>query len=71
MSDELQQLVTEARQVLEAWRKRRTAYRSGRLELIGHERPTLRKKRKVKKSGEIGSALKYTPFKSNFRWKRS
>lgn len=71
MSNELEQLIAEAREVLEAWRKRRTAYRSGRLELIGHERPQLRRKRKVKKTGEIGSALKYTPFKSNFRWKRN
>ena len=65
-------MIDEAREVLEAWRGRRTKYRSGRLELVGHE-PTRfgEKKRKVKKSGEIGSALKYTPFKSNFRWKRS
>jgi len=71
MSNELQRLIDEARDVLEAWRKRRTAYRSGRLELVGHEPSPFKKKRKVKKSGEIGSALKYTPFKSNFRWKRS
>jgi hypothetical protein len=29
----------------------------------------MRKTRKVKKKGT--SALNYTPFKSNFRWKRS
>lgn len=55
----------------EAWRHRRTAYRSGRLELIGHDRPRMGKRRKVKKKGVVGSALSYTPFKSNFRWKRS
>jgi hypothetical protein len=71
MPNELEELIAEAREVLEAWRKRRTAYRSGRLELIGHEPSPFKRKRKVKKSGENGSALKYTPFKSNFRWKRS
>jgi hypothetical protein len=40
------------------------------LELVGYDRPRLRKKRKVKKKGEFGSALSYTPFKSNFRWRR-
>jgi hypothetical protein len=54
----------------EAWRRRRTAYRSGRLELIGHEKHRIGTKRKVKKKGVVGSALNYTPFKSNFRWKR-
>jgi len=71
MPNELRLLIDETRDILEAWRKRRTAYRSGRLELIGYERSRLGKRRKIKKSGETGSALNYTPFKSNFRWKRS
>ena len=60
----------------EAPRKRRTAYRSGRLELIGYkvdvpgkEKRTSRKvSREGKRKGR--SPLNHTPFKGNFRWKK-
>jgi len=58
---------------MEAWRHRRTAYRSGRLELVGFEKdvknpPNKRKKRKVRKK-RFPSEIWATPFKGKFRWK--
>ena len=47
-------------------RKRRTAYRSGRLELIGFKSARLLKKRKVKKKPKI---LDRTPMRGKFRWR--
>ncbi|GAF85874.1 unnamed protein product [marine sediment metagenome] len=48
--------------------------------MIGYEKQTIRKTRKVGDGSpafdrpnlraNLGSALSYTPFKSNFRWKQ-
>jgi hypothetical protein len=51
----------------EAWRNRRTAYSSGRKEVIGYEGNTeKRKTRKVKK--KTRSKLAFTPMRGKFRW---
>lgn len=59
----------------EAPRKRRTAYRSGRLELIGYKglRRLKKSKRKVSSEGKrkLRSPITGTPFKGNFRWKKA
>jgi len=60
----------------EAPRKRRTAYRSGRLELIGYD-PKIpgRKNKTARKVSPEGkrkgrSPISKTPFKGSFRWKK-
>ena len=60
----------------EAPRKRRTAYRSGRLELIGYKSDIPGKdkktKRKVSDEGKRKgrSPIARTPFRGSFRWKK-
>jgi hypothetical protein len=53
-----------------SWRRRRSAYRSGRLELIGFKGPANEFKPKRTHSKKvIGSALNFTPLK-NKSWRR-
>ena len=60
----------------ESPRKRRTAYRSGRLEVIGYKPEIPGKKKRTKRSvSDEGrrkrrSPLSGTPFKGKFRWKK-
>jgi hypothetical protein len=66
-------LIDEIEGLNEAPRKRRTAYRSGRLELIGYKKPRFRKpKRKVSPEGKrkLRSPITGTPMKGKFRWKK-
>jgi hypothetical protein len=62
-----------------SWRRRRTAYSSGRREEIGVVRsPVKRKSRTVGGGSKVldspeavsGSVLDRTPLRSNFRWRR-
>jgi hypothetical protein len=58
--------------VSEAERARRTAYRSGRLELVGYQKDPMftRKTRKVLDKTNKNSQIFGTPFKGKFRWKQ-
>lgn len=49
-------------------RKRRSAYSSGRKEIIGYEKPDVGKKKEKRdnRAGQIGR----TPMRGSFRWRR-
>jgi hypothetical protein len=55
--------------LVEAPRLRKTAYRSGRLELLGFKKNPFKKKRKVKHMVFQPTTFR-TPFKGVFRWKK-
>lgn len=73
----MQALLESLDSLLEAPRKRRTAYSSGRREAVGLNAVALVYGRKNKTGRKVSAdaaaskgSLSGTPFKSNFRWKK-